>query len=126
MEKREGKPILVVDDDRSILETMSDLLRGEGYAVVTAADGLEALAEMTRSPVAFILLDMRMPRMDGWQFTNAVRERGWRVPIIVMTAASDARRWAQEIHADAYIAKPFDVERLLDMVKRFWERSRTN
>jgi len=122
----EARPILVVDDDRSILETMSDLLHGEGYQVVTAADGEEALGVMTRAPVSFVLLDMRMPRMDGWQFAKAARARGHRVPIIVMTAANDARRWAEEIHADAYIAKPFDVEKLLSLVKRFWERGRAN
>ena len=121
--RRERKPILIVDDDRSILETMSDLLQGEGYHVVTAGDGLDALDVMGRSPVSFVLLDMRMPRMDGWEFAKAFRERGFRVPIVVMTAANDARRWATEIGADAYIAKPFDVDQLLVLVKRFSERS---
>ena len=123
---REARPILIVDDDRSILETMSDLLHGEGYQVMTAADGQEALEAISRAPVSFVLLDMRMPRMDGWQFAKAARERGHRVPIIVMTAANDARRWAKEINADAYIAKPFDVETLLSLVKRFSERGRAN
>jgi DNA-binding response OmpR family regulator len=115
-----------VDDDRSILETLSDLLRGEGYQVMTALDGVEALEMMSGTPVAFVLLDMRMPRMDGWAFAKSVRERGWREPIIVMTAANDARRWAREIGADAYIAKPFDIEQLLALVRRFAGRDRTN
>jgi DNA-binding response OmpR family regulator len=124
--RRQQRPILVVDDDRSILETMTDLLQGEGFEVLTAVDGLDALEVMRRSSASFILLDMRMPRMDGWQFAQTVRERGWRIPIIVMTAASDAQRWAKEIGADAYIAKPFDIEELLALVNRFAHRGQTN
>ena len=122
---RERKAVLVVDDDRSILETMTDLLQGEGYHVVTAADGLDALDLLRGANVSVVLLDMRMPRMDGWEFARTARERGSHVPIVVMTAANDARRWAQEIGADAYIAKPFDIDKLLALVKRFTGRGQT-
>lgn len=115
-------PILIVDDDRSILETISDLLRTEGYAVLTAGDGAEGLEVAVRARPSLVLLDMRMAGMDGWGFARGMRERGLRFPVLVMTAASDARRWAEEIGADGYIAKPFDVDELLRLVDRFQER----
>lgn len=121
-ERTEAAPILVVDDDRSILETLSDLLRTEGYPVVTAGDGAEALEVAAKARPSLVLLDMRMAGMDGWGFARGMRERGMRFRIVVMTAASDARRWAEEIGADGYIAKPFDVEELLRLVDRFRER----
>lgn len=118
----EGAPVLIVDDDRSILETLSDLLRTEGYPVVTAGDGAEGLEMATKARPSLVLLDMRMAGMDGWGFARGMRERGLRFPVLVMTAASDARRWAEEIGADGYIAKPFDVEELLRLVDRYRER----
>jgi CheY-like chemotaxis protein len=110
--------ILVVDDDLSIRHTVSEILEMEGYAVVTASDGAEALAMVEQSRPALVLLDMRMPVMDGWGFARAVQARGFQLPILVMTAAQDARRWAQEIGADGYLAKPFDLLDLLNAVER--------
>lgn len=68
---------------------------------------------------ALVLLDMRMPRLDGWGFARALRERGRTPPIVVMTAARDARRWADEIGARGYLAKPFELGELLEAVRRF-------
>jgi len=110
--------ILVVDDDVSIRSTVSEILDLEGYPVETAADGAEALRSVERSRPALVLLDMRMPILDGWGFARALRERGIRLPILVMTAAQNARTWAQEIGADGYVAKPFDLTDLLDAVER--------
>jgi CheY-like chemotaxis protein len=112
------KPILVVDDDSSIRHTLSEILEMEGYAVETASDGAEALAKVERARPALVLLDMRMPVMDGWGFAREVRARGLRLTILVMTAAQDARHWAQEIGADGYLAKPFDLMDLLNAVER--------
>jgi CheY-like chemotaxis protein len=61
---------------------------------------------------------MRMPTLDGWGFARALRARGFQVPILVMTAAQDARRWAREIDAEGFVAKPFDLLDLLDAVGR--------
>jgi DNA-binding response OmpR family regulator len=69
-----------------------------------------------------ILLDMRMPVLDGWGFAERLRERRLPYPIVVMTAAESARRWAEEIGADAYIAKPFDVNELLQIIERHRRR----
>jgi len=111
-------PILVVDDDRSILETIGEILESEGYPIATAGNGAEALQCIEEIRPSLVLLDMRMPVLDGWGFARIVRERGLRVPILVMTAAQDARRWAEEIGADGYLAKPFDLLNLLDAVER--------
>jgi CheY-like chemotaxis protein len=111
-------PILIIDDDLSILETVSDILEFEGYPVARAMNGAEGLDMLEEVQPSLVLLDMRMPVLDGWEFARALQSRGIRLPILVMTAAQDARRWAQEIGADAYIAKPFDMTELLSTVER--------
>lgn len=111
-------PILVVDDEQDILDMLRELLVAEGYDVVVARDGLDALDAVTRVRPSLILLDMRMPRMDGWRFAEEARRRGVAVPIVVMTAAQSARKWADEIEADDHIAKPFNIDEILDKVGR--------
>lgn len=111
--------VLVVDDDTSILDTVSSILSGEGYDVVSAATGQEALAAVARRQPLLILLDMRMPVMDGWAVARALREQGIKVPIVVMTAAESAERWADEVGAEGYLAKPFGLDELLATVERF-------
>ena len=115
-------PILVVDDDASIRSTVSDILDLEGYPVITAANGAEALERLENSQPALVLLDMRMPVMDGWAFARAVASRGLDLRILVMTAADNARAWAEEIGADGYVAKPFDLTDLISAVQRFTPR----
>jgi two-component system, chemotaxis family, chemotaxis protein CheY len=114
------KPILVVDDDPTILATVSEALDLEGFSVLTATNGAEALAaiEQDNRP-SLVLLDMRMPVLDGWGFMRAIREQGLSVTVVVMTAAADARRWAREIGAQAVLAKPFELDDLLAAVQRF-------
>jgi two-component system chemotaxis response regulator CheY len=112
-------PILVVDDDEVILSSIEFLLADEGYSVITAVNGEDALECVTQQLPRLILLDMKMPVMDGWAFAAAYRERSEpHAPIIMMTAAHDFRARAAEIGADDYIAKPFDVETLLDLIRR--------
>ena len=115
---RGGSPILVVEDDTSILEMVLQILRSEGYPVVGAKNGAEGLAEVDRHAPSLILLDMRMPRMDGWEFAAALRARGIASPVVVMTAADNAKRWADEVGADGYVVKPFEFLELLASVAR--------
>ncbi len=110
--------VLVVDDDIAILESIAQTLEFEGYRVVTAVNGVEALRRLDERMPNVILLDMRMPVMDGWAFAKAARDRGVPARIVVMTATTDVRRWATEIGADGYLGKPFDLTALLDVVKR--------
>jgi len=122
--RREGgqEPILVVDDDPAIRTTIADILGLEGYAVETAANGVEALDAVERQSPSVIVLDMRMPVMDGWTFARELEARAIRLPIIVITAAQNARHWAEEIRADAYLPKPFDLNDLLETVERLGAR----
>ena len=109
--------ILVVDDEPDIRETVAELLRDEGYTVQTAANGAEALQAVAHQVPAAVLLDMRMPVLDGWGFAKAIKERGIELPILVMTAARDAQRWCDEIGAQHCLAKPFDLLDVLDKVE---------
>jgi CheY-like chemotaxis protein len=115
-------PILVVDDDAAIRAAISEILESEGYPVIMAADGATALQQIEETRPALVLLDMRMPGMNGWDVAATLHQRGSTVPILVMTAAQDARRWAEQIGAHGYLAKPFDLDDLLDAVERLLAR----
>src|SRR5437762_2912608 len=117
------EPILVIDDDPAILATVSDALDLEGLPYVTASNGAEALdvLDNNRRP-SLVLLDMRMPVLDGWGFMRAVRERGLELTVVVMTAAADARRWGREIGAQGVLAKPFDIDELVRAVQQWRPR----
>jgi CheY-like chemotaxis protein len=67
-----------------------------------------------------ILLDLRMPHMDGWELARELRARRAAIPIVVVTAAQNARQWAEDVGAEAYLAKPFDLEELLAIVQRYY------
>jgi CheY-like chemotaxis protein len=108
--------ILVVDDERDIRSTVAEMLELEGYAVDEAVNGADALDAVERRRPDVILLDMRMPVLDGWGFATELRQRGKQIPIVVMTAARDASRWAEEIAATAALAKPFGFDDLLRAV----------
>lgn len=110
--------ILVIDDDLAILATVSDILNDEGYIVHTATNGAEGLMQLEQTQPDLILLDMRMPVLDGWGFAQRLREQGTEIPIVVMTATQDARRWAQEIGTPHVLAKPFDLIELLNVVEQ--------
>jgi CheY-like chemotaxis protein len=114
--------VLVVDDDAELRLMMEFALADAGYTVWTAPDGQAALTMLTAPaspPPCLILLDMRMPRMDGWQFARAFRARDpGHTPIVVVTAAAEGSRRAADIGAQGHLDKPFDIDDLLRMVAR--------
>ena len=118
-----GRPILVVDDDAPLRRLLFWALTDEGYAVVEAPDGAVALARAQEAPPGLILLDMRMPVLDGWAFARRYRARpGPHAPIICVTAAADAAAVAArgtQIGAVASLGKPFDLDELLALVRRY-------
>ena len=117
--------ILVVDDDTSIRSFVEMALDSVGYVVSTAGNGAEALAVTEQFQPDLILLDMRMPVMDGWTFAEKYRQQaGQHAPIVVITAATDAGQRAAEIEADGFLGKPFDLDDLLGLVSRHTSRSR--
>ena len=111
--------LLVVDDDPMIRQVVSHALRFEGYQVRSASNGQEALDAVEHERPAVVLLDMRMPVLDGWGFARELRARGSDVPIIVMTAACDPQLWADQIGAQACLSKPFSLTELASTVGRF-------
>ena len=112
--------VLVVDDDEGIREVVTTVLSGEGYTVHEARNGAEALALVALELPAVILLDMRMPVLDGWRFAATYRQQhDHEAPLVCMTAATDAAQRAAEIAAEATLAKPFDLEDLLAVVGRY-------
>lgn len=110
--------VLIVDDEPDIRATVSAMLEIEGYDVAEAANGADALAVVEADPPDVILLDMRMPVLDGWGFAAEMRRRNHAIPIVVMTAARDAARWAAEVAAASFVAKPFGYDDLIAAVER--------
>jgi CheY-like chemotaxis protein len=112
------KPLLVVDDDANIRSLASEILTAADYDVETAANGVEALAAIERRPPAAMLLDLRMPVLDGWGVAHSLHSRHQRVPTVVMTAAEYAPAWCADVRADACLGKPFGPDELLAAVAR--------
>jgi len=106
--------MLIVDDERSVRELLTGYFETRGYAVSTAADGHEAAAAFTRQRADVVLLDMRMPGMDGPQVLKRLREVDADVAVIMMTANEDLElaRETLTVGAFDYVAKPFDFEHL--------------
>ena len=112
--------ILVVDDDPAIRDVVADILEMSDYQVQTANNGAEALAQIRADQPAVVLLDLMMPVMDGWEFLRRCRDhsRCAQIPVAVMSAARDVAAAANELGAQAYLTKPFDMDAVLDVVSR--------
>jgi CheY-like chemotaxis protein len=112
--------VLVVDDDPGILETIEGVLELEGYEVDLAHDGLEALQKVTTRPPALIVLDIMMPRMDGFGLVAELERQGLHpaIPTIVLTADGRAPAKAARLGAHGYVEKPFTIEAFLQEVMR--------
>ncbi|MGQ0505366.1 MAG: response regulator [Myxococcaceae bacterium] len=115
-----AQTVLVVDDDPDILEALSEILEAEGYEVVRARNGQEALTRLDSTPPALILLDLMMPVMDGWEFAQRMRQQPAvaSIPIIVLSADRNVGTKARDLGAVGHLPKPFELNDLLDMVHR--------
>jgi len=120
VQPKPARRVLVVEDEAEIRDFVAMVLGSEGYRVTTAANGAVALDRVGREAFDLILLDMRMPVMDGWTFASTYRAgMGPHAPIVVLTAARDAAERAAQIHAEGYLGKPFDLNDLLSMVAQY-------
>jgi CheY-like chemotaxis protein len=120
--KHECPLILVVEDDSAIREVLTDVLESEGYEVLNAANGREAIQLLQHSlPPCLILLDLMMPVMNGWQFRDVQRQDPLLapVPVVVISADSDLPSKAAAIHANDFLKKPIELNRLLDTVEHY-------
>ena len=118
--------ILVVDDDKNTRLLMSAVLRDAGYNVTTAADGEEALDVMDRAHVDLVVLDVMMPRLDGYEFTRLLRETDNNLPILMVSAKqlpADKHK-GFEVGTDDYMTKPIDEDEMLFRIKALLRRAR--
>lgn len=107
--------VLLVDDDLDLHKVLADLLEGSGYAFSGVSDPSLALAAVTEQEPDLVLLDVMMPRVNGFNICQELRARGCRVPVIFLTAKSDIvdKSIGFQAGADDYVTKPFDAEELL-------------
>ena len=121
-----AKQLLVVDDDASLLLAVSDTLRAEGYEVITARRGAEAMVRVAEALPDLIISDIRMPGMDGYALVRNLRAspRTRLVPIIFLTAKDETtdRIAGFRTGVDAYVTKPFETEELVAIVKSILAR----
>jgi CheY-like chemotaxis protein len=111
--------VLIVEDDLDLATALQQILGRCGFQTTLAANGVEALDAVAARMPSVILLDMRMPIMDGWEFAREFSLRhGRAAPIIVMTAAENARERAAEIGAADVVPKPFEVKHLIAAIRR--------
>ena len=115
--------ILVVDDESRMRKLVKDFLQREGYSVLEAGDGMEAMDIFYEQKIDLVILDVMMPRMDGWQTCREIR-RDSTVPIIMLTARSEERDELQgfELGVDEYISKPFSPKILVARVGALLKR----
>lgn len=115
--------VLVVDDDRAIVQAIALLLEKEGYRVLKACDGMEALRVLAEQPVQLILLDVMMPRMDGLSALLKIRESR-NVPVIVLSAKTEEtdKVLGLSMGADDYVSKPFNPQELAARVRSHLRR----
>lgn len=121
----ENIKILVVDDESRMRKLVKDFLAREGYTVLEAGDGMEAMDVFYEDKdIALIILDVMMPKMDGWQVCREIRESS-KVPIIMLTARSEERDELQgfELGVDEYISKPFSPKILVARVNAILRRT---
>lgn len=121
-----AKQLLVVDDDASVLLAVSDTLRAEGYEVVTARRGAEAMVRVAEAVPDLIITDIRMPGMDGYALVRNLRSspRTRLVPIIFLSAKDETadRIAGFRTGVDAYVTKPFETDELVAIVKSILAR----
>ncbi len=118
-----SKRILIVDDEPRYLRLLEANLRTEGYEVVTAQDGLQALDVFSAQPIDLVLLDVMMPRLDGFATCQRIREFS-NVPIIILTAKGEEQDRVRglDLGADDYMVKPFSATELLARVRAVLRR----
>lgn len=117
--------ILVVDDDKHTRMLLRAILEEAGYTVTTADNGEEALGVLDREHIDLVVLDIMMPKMDGYEFTKTIREGNSALPILMVTAKQDAADEKQGflVGTDDYITKPIDEEKMLLHIKALLRRA---
>lgn len=118
--------ILVVDDDKNTRRLMKAVLEADGYTVLTACDGAQALALMDTEHVDLVVLDVMMPNMDGYEFTRELRQSRSELPILMVSAKQlpADRKQGFLVGTDDYMTKPVDTEEMLLRIRALLRRAR--
>lgn len=116
---QESSVLLVVEDEIQIRELVAAILEDEGYRVIVASNGEEAMKALLSVEPGLILLDLQMPRMTGWDFMKALQQNKVSIPIIVMSAQRDKAKHSLELGAADYLDKPFELDELLFKVAEY-------
>src|SRR5919204_6167873 len=111
------KRLLVIDDDVEISKRLVTLLE-DRYEVTRATTGFEALEALEQGPFDLVLLDLRMPGLDGRGFLSEMRRRNAKAPVVVLSADPNVAKVAKEMGVDDYRQKPFDVDELEALIER--------
>ena len=115
------KKLVIVDDEQDILKTLKIFFEAEGFDVVTASDGVEALDKIRKEKPHLIILDIMLPKLDGYKVCRILKfDKKYRsIPIVMFTAKAqeEDERMGREVRADAYITKPFGLDVLLVKIK---------
>ncbi len=116
--------ILVVDDDVHIRELITLFLRNEGFEIVVAKDGAEALEIVGKSPIDLVILDIMMPRLDGWELCKEIRRMDLNMPLLMVTVKGESAQKVKgfQLGTDDYMRKPFDPLELVMRVKALLKR----
>lgn len=119
-----GTKILVVDDDKNICELLKLYLENDGYSVFVANDGQEAVNLFQAKSPELVLLDIMLPKIDGWQVCREIRKTS-NAPIIMLTAKGETfdKVLGLELGADDYVTKPFDAKEVMARVKAVLRRT---
>ena len=122
MSPDEKAKVLIVDDLAENILSYQAILEELGQELVVARSGDEALKEVLRHDFAVILLDVNMPLLDGERFMQIFQARNIHLPVLIMSANQETRRWAEAHGAVGFVAKPFDLPVLLSSIKRAVKR----
>lgn len=123
-----GNRILFVEDEADLTLIVADTLRGQGYEVVTAADGITGLNKFRSEGADMVVADVMMPKMDGFSMAKEIRKSSPTVPLLFLTAKStiDDVEEGFEIGANDYLKKPFELRELIVRIKALLRRYNTN
>jgi DNA-binding response OmpR family regulator len=117
--QRFARPVLVVDDDEATRSAERAVLTEDGFRVIEARDGAEAMRLIQNDPPALIVLDIQMPGVDGPSFAIELRKALKHVPLVVLTGVDDPKHEADRCNAEAFLSKPFNAPELVKVVRRF-------
>ena len=120
--------ILFVEDEEDLTLIVTDTLRGQGYDVITAANGIEGLEKFKTEPADIVVADVMMPKMDGFTMAKEIRKSSLTVPVLFLTAKSTIEDVEEgfEIGANDYLKKPFELRELIVRIKALLRRHTTN